>query len=396
MDRPSPRFRTAVLCLMVAAMVLMSWLDTADRRTEAYVDAAMVQALAAFATARALNGGISVLQSTEVGVGVASTQPLEMLDPLNDMVEDYADVMQLSIGSLVTQKVLVEIVSTEAFKLLLTLGGLLLVLSLFLRGGRHAPVFLKAFLLASLARFLFVVAMLLNGLVDQAVIDARAEANMATVDELASDIAGLEGRAALDERSRDALEERLAGFEADRQRLAAERAEGRRRLQAARAAVGRANTELAHREGQMGLVERLNVFHEDPAQARLERRLDARRERRDESREAQRRLDERWERLEAQIAETRQTLSGEPDEGWLSGLTARLASLRDAASLEALSGRVEGSITAMLTLMALFVFRTLLLPLAMLVLLLKGFRLIWRLDHRRWLGRRAGPTPGEG
>ncbi len=119
MDRPSPRARTAVLCLMAAAMVLLSWLDTADRRTEAHVDATMVQALAAFATARALNGGISVLQSTEVGVGVASTQPLEILDPLNDMVEDYADVMQLSIGSLVTQKVLVEIVSTHAFKLLL-------------------------------------------------------------------------------------------------------------------------------------------------------------------------------------------------------------------------------------------------------------------------------------
>ncbi|MBB3229426.1 hypothetical protein [Halomonas stenophila] len=396
MDRPSPRPRTAVLCLMAAAMVLMSWLDTADRRTEAYVDAAMVQALAAFATARALNGGISVLQSTEVGVGVASTQPLEVLDPLNDLVEDYADVMQLSIGSLVTQKVLVEIVSTEAFKLLLTLSGLLLVLSLLLRGGRHAPVFLKAFLLASLARFLFVVAMLLNGLVDQAVIDARAEANMATVDDLASDIAGLEGRAVLDERSRDALEERLAGLEADRQRLAAERAEGRQRLGTARAAVGRASTELARHEGQMGLVERFNVFHEDAAQARLEGRLEAQRERRDEIREAQRRLAGRLDGLEADIAETRQALRGEPDEGWLSGLTARLASLRDAASLEALSGRVEGSITAMLTLMALFLFRTLLLPLAMLALLLKGFRLIWRLDHRHWLGRRAEPTPGEG
>lgn len=396
MDRPSPRARTAVLCLMAAAMVLLSWLDTADRRTEAHVDATMVQALAAFATARALNGGISVLQSTEVGVGVASTQPLEILDPLNDMVEDYADVMQLSIGSLVTQKVLVEIVSTHAFKLLLTLSGLLLVLSLFLRGGHHAPVFLKAFLLASLARFLFVVAMLLNGLVDQAVIDARTEANMATVDDLASDIAGLEGRAALDERSRDALEERLAGLEADRQRLAAERAEGRQRLEEARAAVGRASAELAHREGQMGLVERLNVFREDAAQARLKERLEAQRERRDEIREAQRRLAGRLAGLEADIAETHQALRGEPDQGWLSGLTARLASLRDAASLEALSGRVEGSITAMLTLMALFLFRTLLLPLAMLALLLKGFRLIWRLDHRHWLGRRAEPSPGEG
>ncbi len=238
--------------------------------------------------------------------------------------------------------------------------------------------------------------MLLNGLVDQAVIDARTEANMATVDDLASDIAGLEGRAALDERSRDALEERLAGLEADRQRLAAERAEGRQRLEEARAAVGRASAELAHREGQMGLVERVNVFREDAAQARLKERLEAQRERRDEIREAQRRLAGRLAGLEADIAETHQALRGEPDQGWLSGLTARLASLRDAASLEALSGRVEGSITAMLTLMALFLFRTLLLPLAMLALLLKGFRLIWRLDHRHWLGRRAEPSPGEG
>ncbi|RTR05218.1 hypothetical protein [Halomonas nitroreducens] len=394
MDRLSPRSRTAILCLMAAAMVLMSLRDTADRRTEAYVEAAMAQALAAFATARALNGGISVLQSTEVGVGVASTQPLEVLDPLNDMVEDYADIMQLSIGSLVTQKVLIEIVSTDLFKLLLTLSGLLLVLSLVLRRGRHAPFFLKAFLLAALARFVLVVAMLLNGLVDQAVIDARAESNMATVDGLAHDIAGLEGRAPLGERSRDALEQRLTRLEADRQRLAAERAEGQQRLAAARAAVDRASADLARHESQLGLVERLNLFRRDDAQARLQRHLEARRERRDESREAQRRLADRWERLEADIAATHEALSGEPDEGWLSGLTARLASLRNATSLEALSGRVEASVTAMLTLMALFLFRTLLLPLAMLVLLLKGFRLIWRLDHRRWLGRRAGPSRG--
>ncbi|UCE32802.1 MAG: hypothetical protein JSW68_02110 [Burkholderiales bacterium] len=84
----------------------------------------MKRALASFATARALNAVISVAQGTELsaqplGVGV-SVAPGQVLDPVNDMVEQFSNLMLAASVSFGIQKMLIGIGAWWTVSLVLT------------------------------------------------------------------------------------------------------------------------------------------------------------------------------------------------------------------------------------------------------------------------------------
>ena len=117
----------AVVMVVVLLLMLVSWLGVIDRASTDYIDSSLVQASVAFGAAKLLNALISMLQSAEVEVSMVvfsgSLGLGEMLDPFNDLVEDFSSLMKLSIGSLLVQKVLLGIVSDVFFKVVLTLSG---------------------------------------------------------------------------------------------------------------------------------------------------------------------------------------------------------------------------------------------------------------------------------
>lgn len=86
--------------LLVAGLVAVlgcAWLAPLDSAASDHAEAGLKRALASFATARALNAVISVVQGTEVavqpiGVGVVFT-PGQVLDPVNDLVEQFSSLM---------------------------------------------------------------------------------------------------------------------------------------------------------------------------------------------------------------------------------------------------------------------------------------------------------------
>ncbi|MGD8484565.1 MAG: hypothetical protein PVJ63_06255 [Thioalkalispiraceae bacterium] len=99
-----------VLFLALAALVLGGGLDA---RGGEYTDAAFQRALVAFGIAKGLNGVISVAQGTEValqpaGIGVNFT-PGEILDPINDLIEQFSWIMLASTASIGVQKILLTI-----------------------------------------------------------------------------------------------------------------------------------------------------------------------------------------------------------------------------------------------------------------------------------------------
>jgi hypothetical protein len=107
----SPWFQRAIALLLLAASLLAALRPDLDDFAESQVEAGMRRALVAFALARALNGVISVAQSTEValqpaGVGV-SVAPGEILDPVNDLVEQFSTAMLVAAGSLGLQRLLI-------------------------------------------------------------------------------------------------------------------------------------------------------------------------------------------------------------------------------------------------------------------------------------------------
>ena len=113
----------ALICAIVAISGVI------DEKGVTYTDDAFKRALITFGIARGLNGVISVAQGTEIavhpaGFGVNFT-PGQILDPVNDLVEQFSWIMLASSASLGIQKVLLSISSTTVVTLLLT--GLLSV-----------------------------------------------------------------------------------------------------------------------------------------------------------------------------------------------------------------------------------------------------------------------------
>ena len=92
---------TLLALLALAAAVT----GIADDTAESYADEALKRALVTFAAARTLNGVISVVQSTEVGVGVTVAVG-QILDPVNDLIERFSGVMLVAASSLGLQNVM--------------------------------------------------------------------------------------------------------------------------------------------------------------------------------------------------------------------------------------------------------------------------------------------------
>lgn len=105
--------RQIVLAIGMAVIVLVSWLGPLDTPATEQVDAGLKRALISFATARALNGVISVVQGTEIsaqpfGVGVNLT-PGQILAPLSELVKHFSDLMLAASVAFAIQKVLIAI-----------------------------------------------------------------------------------------------------------------------------------------------------------------------------------------------------------------------------------------------------------------------------------------------
>lgn len=117
--------RRVILALSVAALILCSWLAPLDSTAIQQVDAGLKRALVSFATARALNAVISVAQGTEVsvqpiGFGVNFT-PGQLLDPVNDLVEQFSNLMLAASIAFGVQKVLIGIGAYWLISLVLTI-----------------------------------------------------------------------------------------------------------------------------------------------------------------------------------------------------------------------------------------------------------------------------------
>lgn len=122
-----PAWRRNLLLALLAAAVLCAWLRPLDDLAGAQAQAGFKRAVASFATARALNAVISVVQGTEfsvqpLGIGVTLT-PGQMLDPLNDLVERFSDLMLVASVAFGVQLLLIEVGMHWGMTLLLSLAA---------------------------------------------------------------------------------------------------------------------------------------------------------------------------------------------------------------------------------------------------------------------------------
>ena len=144
-----PRKTTLVLASIL--VLLLVWTRPLDNLADNYTSSGFNRAVATFAAARGLNAVISLVQgasfNVQLGVG-ASVQPGAVLDPLDDLVEQFSALMLAATMSFSLQRVFMEVLSSWPFCTLISIAGGFWLRALWLR--RQPPRWLPRLTLALL------------------------------------------------------------------------------------------------------------------------------------------------------------------------------------------------------------------------------------------------------
>lgn len=114
------------LSVVLGLAIAFSWAQPLDTAATTHVDDGLKRALTSYAISRTLNAVISVAQGTEVSVqvGVGATfAPGQILDPVNDLVEQFGDLMLAASVAFGIMHVVIKIGSFWLFSLLLTISA---------------------------------------------------------------------------------------------------------------------------------------------------------------------------------------------------------------------------------------------------------------------------------
>ena len=107
-----PSRRNLLILAALALSLVAAWLGPLDASATRHVEAGLKRALVSFASARALNAVISVVQGTEISVQLAGFGPTftpgQALDPINDLVEQFATLMLFASVSFGVQLLLIK------------------------------------------------------------------------------------------------------------------------------------------------------------------------------------------------------------------------------------------------------------------------------------------------
>ncbi|MCD6337341.1 MAG: hypothetical protein J7M01_03820 [Candidatus Marinimicrobia bacterium] len=375
-------FKKWILIAIVVLGVAVSWIGSIDSQAEEYVDEAIIQSTVAYGSARALNAAVSVAQSAQLGFsagGEASFHPLEILDPVNDMVEDYATAMKYSISSLIIQKLLVEILANNLFKWLMLGVGILLIMSLLFLNGVYVFLFFKGFAFIALIRFMLVATVLLSSYMDGTFLNEQTDAHIDTVDKATKAI-GLtnEINEALPTEDRIAIKQQIHKIESQQEKQD-------ERIQSYKYVVLKAKDimqadqdKLDEINGQKGIIER--VFSDDPEADVAKEILEKSKEAYGSALDEQEDLIGELENLQSTHSDLQESLQGE--KGLISDIKRKISAARTLFDSQKIKQVLKDSIQAMLHLIALFIFKTLIMPIVFLLLILRSFKWIWGIDTR--------------
>ena len=191
-------YRTTILAAI--ALAILSSVGWLDNFAEDRLSDTTNESIAIFVVSRGINAGISTLQSSEVGIGIASMQIGELLDPINDAAERLSGVMVWAIGSLLLQRFALELVSANLFKWVFVAIALVTSVTLSIaehRRSRNKPgagvdryrdVLIQILVLAALLRFIVPVFVAISLLVSQQFLQPRIEEERVALAELQEDI----------------------------------------------------------------------------------------------------------------------------------------------------------------------------------------------------------------
>ncbi|MGO2513381.1 coiled-coil domain-containing protein [Marinomonas polaris] len=361
--------------IAILLAIVFSWWGLLDTKASEYVSSSLVQALSAFGLAKLFNATVSVLQSIQISVFVSSVTIGELLDPFNDMVEDFSGVMKVAVSSLIFQSILLKIIATVYFKAFVTLSGLLFGYLYWVK-SRFIEVAYKVFVTAVGAKFLLVLVVLLSALVDASFLNEEKTQTMDKIqvhsDEMNEVTTGL-GVAADLKQSLD-KDKQTIQIKLDEQQNVLSNHDAR--LVELTAQNESLNHQIAARKEILSTLDIL--FNNDEILADLRTQQSALSDDRQRTEQNIKTSKNKINALQQSIDDLGNlTLE---DQGFFASIkqsTFGLSHFKD--KISEYVGTLNGLVNDFLTLLALFAFNTVLIPVLFLYLGAKGFKLVWQM-----------------
>ena len=149
-----PRRLAAVA--VAIALVVLAWLPRPQQVAVEYAEAGLKRALTTYAVVRGLDALVSAAQGTQLsaapaGMGII-TAPGQLLDPANDLLEQFSSVMLTAVVAFGLQALLLNIGAHWTLSLAFS-AALLASLAMTWRGGRAPRFWVQAMLVLAVARF---------------------------------------------------------------------------------------------------------------------------------------------------------------------------------------------------------------------------------------------------
>jgi len=176
-----------IVAIALVVLLVPAWLGVIDSTAQSQTQQAFERALVSFAVARTLNGVISVAQGTELafqpaGVGIVVTAG-EILDPLNDLIEQFSWLTLLAATSLGAQILLAEMFATPFANAVLTIAVILALTLRFVPAKPFANGMLKIAVALALLRFMVAIVALTTSAIASAFLVEREQASVAFLSE---------------------------------------------------------------------------------------------------------------------------------------------------------------------------------------------------------------------
>ena len=193
-----------IMILVAFALAILSSVGWLDDFAEGRIADTTNESIGIFVVSRGINAGISTLQSSEVGIGIASMQIGELLDPINDAAERLSSVMVWAIGSLLLQRFTLELASATLFKwgfVTIACATLAVLLIAEYQRSRNKPggsldghrrVLIQVFILAATLRFIVPTFVAVSLIVSQQFLQPRIEEERVGLTELQEQISSEE------------------------------------------------------------------------------------------------------------------------------------------------------------------------------------------------------------
>lgn len=383
-----PLSRRIGIVMLVMLAVVLSWWQILDAISRASVDGILVQAVSAYGIARIADGTLSLLQSIELSiplVGGAAIAPLQVLSPWHELVSRFAALMELSIGSLILQKLLMEMVATRLFQWLYMGVGILFVAGLFVRRLYNKGLWFRLFLTLSFARYAMIIVALLNGMVDEDFIRARTTSDMANMSQIsqAMDAAGMTPEEAA---ARQESMTRMVALRREVLAMETQRHKMQEVLMHNKDAFDSAAQDVRKERSGMSLKERFDgLTADDKNMTSAEKTLRDTRNSYQAAATQLREMEQKIAEVNKQVADIEQGIQGRT-----SVLLKKIAS-EGSNLFDTAVEKINGLLDSVLRLMTLFVLQAMLLPLLFLWAVRRFMLVIWRIDLAALLDKRS-PT----